>query len=247
MRKTSQLVVILAVVMLTGVAVTSIIERPALAAQAKTVWDGVYTPQQAERGSASFAANCTRCHAAEANGGEEGRNLAGRVFWDSFKESTVDYLLDYVSKNMPNGTAAGTLSANTYADLVAFILSRNEIPAGTTELTKDSATGVQIIAKGGPGELPNGTLVRVVGCVVGKQGNDWILNMATAPERPNPAKDADDKVRPLGTRTFQLKFLLTPLDKEVGHRLRVRGLLMGEGGKDGINVSQTDSLGDSCK
>src|SRR6185436_1201427 len=98
------------------------------------------------------------------------------------------YLLDYVSKNMPNGTAAGTLSANTYADLVAFILSRNEIPAGATELTKDSAAGVHIIAKGGPGELPNGTLVRVVGCVVGKQGSDWVLYMATSPERPNPAK-----------------------------------------------------------
>jgi cytochrome c553 len=247
MRKISQLVAILAVAILAFAALMSFTERPVAAAQGKTVWDGVYTQQQAERGSASFAANCTRCHAAEANGGEEGRNLAGKVFWDSFKESTVDYLLDYVSKNMPNGTAAGTLSANTYADLVAFILSRNEIPAGATELTKDSAAGVQIIAKGGPGELPNGTLVRVVGCVVGKQGSDWVLNMATSPERPNPAKDADDKVRPLGTRTFQLKFLLVPLDKEIGHRIRVRGLLMGEGGKDGINVSQTDSLADSCK
>jgi len=247
MKKTSQLVVILAAVILAGVALTSVTERPASAAQSKTVWDGVYTQQQAERGAASFSANCTRCHAAEANGGDEGRNLAGKVFWDSFKESSVDYLLDYVSKNMPNGAAAGTLSANTYVDLVAFILSKNEIPAGPNELTRDSAKGVQIIAKGGPGELPNGTLVRVVGCVVGKQGSDWILNTATAPERPNAAKDADDKVRPLGTRTFQLKFLLTPLDKEVGHRIRVRGLLMGEGGKDGINVSQTEALSDSCQ
>jgi len=247
MKKTSQFVVILAVVILTGVALMSVTERPAAAAQSKTVWDGVYSQQQAERGAASFSANCTRCHAAEANGGEEGRNLAGKVFWDSFKESTVDYLLDYVSKNMPNGTAAGTLSPNTYADLVAFILSKNDIPAGANELTRESANGVQIIAKGGPGELPNCTLIRVVGCVVGKQGSDWILNNATAPERPNPAKDADDKIRPLGTRTFQLKFLLTPLDKEVGHRLRIRGLLMGEGGKDGINVSQTESLADTCK
>jgi hypothetical protein len=51
----------------------------------------------------------------------------------------------------------------------------------------------------------------------------------------------------MGTRTYQLKFLLTPLDKYVGHRLRVRGLLMGEGGKDGINVSLTESVADSCK
>jgi cytochrome c553 len=217
-----------------------------LSAQSKTVWDGVYTQQQAERGASSFASNCARCHAAAPNG-EEGRNLVGKAFWDSFRESTVDHLLDYVSKNMPNGVGAGSLSSNTYVDLVAFILNRNDLPAGPNELTKENAIGVQIIAKGGPGELPNGTLVRLVGCLVGKEGSAWILNNATAPARPDPNADKDDANRPLGSRTFQLKFLLTPLDKYVGHRLRVRGLLMGEGGKDGINVSLTESVADTCK
>jgi cytochrome c553 len=239
--------ILLLVAILTAVLMTAITERSAAAVQSKTVWDGVYTQAQAERGAASFAANCTRCHSADANSGEEGRNLAGKAFWDSFRESTVDHLLDYVSKNMPNGAGAGSLSTNTYIDLVAFILSRNDLPGGANELTKESAVGVQIIAKNGPGELPNGTLVRVVGCLKGKEGSAWILNSAIAPERPNAAKDADDPARPLGTRTYQLKFLLTPLDKYVGHRLRVRGLLIGEGGKDGINVSQTDSVADSCQ
>jgi len=239
--------VLLLVAVLTGVLMTTISERSAAAAQSKTVWDGIYTQAQAERGAASFSASCTRCHSAQANAGEEGRNLAGKAFWDSFRESTVDHLLDYVSKNMPNGTAAGSLSANTYVDLVAFILSRNELPAGANELTKESAVGVQIIAKNGPGELPNGTLIRVVGCLKGKEGSAWILNTATAPERPNAARDGDDAARPLGTRSYQLKFLLTPLDRYVGHRLRVRGLLIGEGGRDGINVSETNSLAESCQ
>jgi len=235
-----------AVTILTVAAVAAVAERPATAFQSKTVWDGVYTKEQADRGAASFASNCTRCHSAEPNAGEEGRNLAGKAFWDSFRESTVDHLLDYVSRNMPNG-AGGSLSANTYAELVAFILSRNDLPSGSTELTKESAVGVQIIAKNGPGELPNGTLIRVVGCLAGKEGSAWILNNATAPERPNPAADTNDSARPLGTRSYQLKFLITPLDRYVGHRLRVRGLLIGEGGRDGINVSQTDSVADSCK
>jgi mono/diheme cytochrome c family protein len=220
-------------------------ELAAAPRQSKSVWDGVYTQQQADRGAATFASTCARCHAAAPNG-EEGRNLVGKAFWDSFRESTVDHLLDYVSRNMPNG-AGGSLSANTYADLVAFILNRNDLPAGAAELTKDSAVGVQIIAKNGPGELPNGTLVRLVGCLGGKEGNAWILNSATAPERPNPAADADDSGRPLGTRSYQLKFVLTSLDRLVGHRVRVRGLLIGEGGRDGINVSQTESVADSCK
>ena len=232
---------------LTGVAaINAATGRAAVLPQSKTVWDGVYTEQQAARGSASFAGNCTRCHAADANGGDEGKNLAGKAFWDSFRESTVDRLLDYVSRNMPNG-AGGTLSAGTYADLVAYILSRNDLPSGPNELTKESAAGVQIIAKNGPGELPNGTLVRIVGCLAGKEGNAWILKNATAPSRPNPAADGDDVARPLGTRSYQLKFLLTPLDRYVGHRLRVRGLLIGEGGRDGINVSETNSLAESCQ
>lgn len=234
------------VTVLTGAAVTAVMERPVAAIQSKTIWDGVFTQQQAARGAASFASNCARCHAADTNGGEEGRNLAGKAFWDSFRESTVDHLLDYVSRNMPNG-AGGTLNADTYVDLVAFILSRNDLPSGPTELTKESAAGVQIIARSGPGELPNGTLVRVVGCLGGKEGNAWILNRATAPERPDPAVDANDSARPLGTRSYQLKFLLTPLDRYVGHRLRVRGLLIGEGGRDGINVSMTESVAESCQ
>jgi len=235
---------LLAVAILTIAAVTPLMAQAPAAS--KTVWDGVYTQEQAARGAISFSSNCTRCHAAEPNAGEEGKNLAGKAFWDSFRESTVDHLLDFVSKNMPNG-AGGSLNANTYADLVAFILSRNDIPSGTAELTKESANGVQIIAKTGPGELPAGTLVRVVGCLGGKEGSAWILNNATAPERPNPTVDATDSARPLGTRTFQLKFVLTSQDRYVGHRMRIRGLLIGEGGRDGINVSQTESVADSCK
>jgi hypothetical protein len=154
--------------------------------------------------------------------------------------------LDFVSKNMPNG-AGGTLSANTYADLVAFILSRNDLPPGNVELTKESAAGVQIIAKDGPGELPAGTLVRTVGCLARKEGGGWILNRATAAERPNPATSADDPTRALGTRSYQLMFVLTSLERFVGHRLRVQGLLMGEGGRNGINVSLTESIAEACK
>jgi len=213
------------------------------AAQSKTVWDGVYTQQQAARGAASFTSNCSRCHSVEAN--DSRRLLAGKNFWQSFRESTVERLLDYVSKNMPNG-AGGSLDAGTYADLVAFILSRNDLPAGAAELTKDSAVGVQIIAKDGPGELPAGTLVHVIGCVAKKEGGGWILNSATAPERPNPKPEVDDASRSLGTRSFELKFMLTSLEAYAGNRMRVRGLLMGEGGRDGINVSTTESLSKTC-
>ena len=218
------------------------------AAQGKTVWDGVYTEQQAARGAASFASSCARCHGAEPNGGEEGRRLAGEPFWQSHRESTVDRLLDYVSKSMPNG-APGTLSASTYADLVAFILRQNGLPPGSAELTRDSAVGVKIITKDGPGELPNGTLARMVGCVARKEGGGWVLNRATAPERIQSGEGAgkDDATRPLGDRSITLMYLLTSLESSIGHRMSVRGLLMGDGGKNGINVSTNQSLAPTCQ
>jgi len=235
---------ILFAIAIVGLAMTTVVESAA-AAQNKTVWDGVYTQQQAERGALSFTSNCARCHGGTTGDGDEGRSLAGERFWKSFRESTVDHLLDYVSKNMPNG-AGGTLSASVYADLVAFILSRNALPAGTSELTKESAVGVQIIAKGGPGELPDGTLVRVVGCLAAREGGGWILNTGTAPERISSIAGTDDKTSPLGTRSYRLMYVITPLQRFVGHRMSVRGLLIGDGGKDGINVSVTQSLAESC-
>jgi hypothetical protein len=42
-------------------------------------------------------------------------------------------------------------------------------------------------------------------------------------------------------------YLLTPLDRNVGHRMRVRGLLMGDGGRNGINVSGTQALAETCQ
>src|SRR5262245_35452796 len=226
-------------------AMTAVVE-PAVAAQSKTVWDGVYTQQQAERGAVSFTSSCARCHGATTGDGDEGRSVAGERFWKSFRESTVDHLLDYVSRNMPNG-AGGTLSAGVYADLVAFILSRNALPPGTSELTKETAVGVQIIAKGGPGELPDGTLARVVGCLAAREGGGWILNTASAPERVSSIAGTEDKTRPLGTRSYRLMYVLTSLQRFVGHRMSVRGLLIGDGGRDGINVSVTESLAESCQ
>jgi len=236
---------ILFAIAIVGVAMASVVES-AVAAQSKTVWDGVYTEQQASRGALSFGTNCARCHGGTTTDGEDARSLAGERFWKSFRESTVDHLLDYVTRNMPNG-AGGTLSASEYADLVAFILSRNTIPPGTSELTKEAAVGVQIIAKSGPGELPDGTLVRVVGCVAAREGGGWILNSATAPERISSIAGTEDKTRPLGTRSYRLMYVLTPLQRFVGHRMSVRGLLIGEGGRDGINVSVTESLAESCQ
>src|SRR5687767_3111220 len=184
----------------------------ALSAQAappRTVWDGVYTEAQAERAQGAFGASCARCHQLTSEGN---RPLSGDKFWQAYTQRTVGDLITFVSTNMPNG-AGGTLSAGTYNDLVALILKSNGLPAGTTELTPEATAKVSIIPKGGPGELPADTLVRVVGCLAPKSGADWTLTNATALERTEKTgAGPDDATKPLGDKTITLKFILGRMD-----------------------------------
>jgi mono/diheme cytochrome c family protein len=211
----------------------------------RTVWNGVYTEQQAARGEVAFSANCARCHGQQLEG-NNGKPLVGEVFWRDFQARTVEYLLTYMSRNMPNGNG-GSLPPATYTDLTAFILNRNQFPSGTTELTPQSAVGVQIVQKGGPAELPAGAVARVVGCLAQTGPRSWVVNNATAPERTDGKPAPEDVTRPLGDRSIQLLFVITSLDKMVGHRVGVRGMLVGQGGVDGINVTTVDSLTQTCE
>ena len=211
-------------------------------AKGRTVWDGVYTEAQATRATGVFGASCAGCHTLTPEGN---RPLSGDKFWQSNTQRSVTDLLNYVSKNMPNGNG-GSLSAESYNDLVALILKSNGLPAGTTELAPASISGVQIVPKDGPGELPANTLVRVVGCLA-KSGSDWTLTSATAPVRTDKTQsDPADATVPLGTGTVALKFVLTKLDQFVGQRMSVAGMLIGAGGVNGLNVAVVNRVGTTC-
>jgi mono/diheme cytochrome c family protein len=211
-------------------------------APGRTVWDGVYTDAQAARGTQAFGASCTNCHTLAPTGN---RPLTGDKFWEGWTQRSVADLLTFVKTNMPNGNG-GSLSASTYNDLVAMILKSNGFPAATTELGPETVTGVQIVPRDGPGQLPAGTLARVVGCLV-RNGRDWTLTNATAPLRiDKPGVAAEDATAALGDRTLALKFVLTRLDAFAGHRMSASGLLIGAAGADGLNVSEVKSVAATC-
>jgi len=208
----------------------------------RTVWDGVYTDAQAARGTSAFSQSCSNCHTLASQGKGP---LIGDKFWEGFAQRTVGDLLTYVKTNMPNGNG-GSLPVSTYNDLVALILKSNGFPAGTVEVAPETVAGVQINPKGGPGELPNNTLVRIIGCLA-RKGNDWVLTSATVPERVERiGARAADGSGALGDRTTTLKFVLTRLDSFAGQRVSVTGLLIGAGGANGINVSTVNRVGDTC-
>jgi hypothetical protein len=72
------------------------------------------------------------------------------------------------------------------------------------------------------------------------------LVRATRPERAAAAGGAPETDVPLGDREYPLKFVLTPLTNFVGHRMLVTGLLLGDGGVDGLNVSSVKSVAANC-
>lgn len=101
--------------------------------------EGWYTAEQAERGAEAYAAHCARCHGVEL-GGVVGVSppLAGPVFLQRWSGDDVRMLFHYVRATMPLD-APSTLSDDTYADILAHVLHRNDLPVGSAELRPDAA------------------------------------------------------------------------------------------------------------
>lgn len=217
------------------------------AAAGRSIWAGVFTDAQAERGRGYYAEHCATCHGADLRGAES-KALVDRRFWSDWQETTVDYLFTQISRNMPfsdDGSLAGKLPRGVYVDIVAHILKSNGFPAGAQELSPESAAGVAIVHKEGSRDLPADALAHVVGCLT-RTGSDWQLVKASRPVRVL-ASGGVNKDEPLGDRTITLRFVLTPLQKFVGHRISATGRLIEDGGAGGLNVTNISSLAPTCE
>jgi cytochrome c len=127
-------------ILATSIPVLALTAGIAVAQQRISVWDGVYTDAQAERGHTLYMQNCSRCHGADLSGTYEIPPLVGR-FMPYWSGSTLDALFDYVSTAMPLDHP-GALSASANADIVAFILKSNDIPSGSKELSADGLKAI---------------------------------------------------------------------------------------------------------
>ena len=115
--------------------------RVASAAQESgtTVWSGVYSTAQAERGEKRYAEQCATCHGAEMTGGAGVPGLAGVEFLFGWNNKSLADLLEYLKQNMPP-TQPGALSDSQYVDVIAAMLKVNRFPpAASGELPTDRA------------------------------------------------------------------------------------------------------------
>jgi len=220
----------------------------------KTVWDGVYTGEQAARGKAAFETNCVGCHGSDL-AGLSGPELAGDHFRTKWDFQNVNQLFTEIRTRMPRNNPS-TLGDDTYLDLVAYILAANAFPAGAQGLTRDPALlGNILIQKttgAAPAELPTGTLAQVVGCL-SSADNGWALTSATAPvrtENPDASKEEERSAlrdRPHGTRTIQLLGVFGSMDSHKGHKMEAKGLLVKDEAGDRLNIASLEMIGPDCR
>ena len=108
---------------------------------AKSVKEGVFTAEQAKRGETLYKENCAACHGEDLAGSGPMPALAGNDFVANWK--TVGDLFEKTHSSMP-ASAPGSLSEQQTSDIIAFMLSKSNFPAGTTELAAKQDALMQI-------------------------------------------------------------------------------------------------------
>lgn len=112
-------------------------------AQGGTIWDGIYTDAQAQRGQAIYTQHCASCHGDDLTAGTEAPPLAGSAFLSGWKGNTVAALFEKMSTMMPQ-TDPGSLSPEQNAEILAYMLSAGKVPSGQTDLKGDAEALKQI-------------------------------------------------------------------------------------------------------
>ena len=107
----------------------------------RTVWDGVYTAGQSDRGRAAYRMSCASCHG-ESLAGDVAPALSG-PFWSIWEGRTVAELFKVIRTTMP-ADGPESLKPQEYADIVAYLFNVNKFPAGEAELPTD-ATALEAV------------------------------------------------------------------------------------------------------
>ena len=96
----------------------------------RSVLSGVYTAAQAGRGEETYMSVCVGCHPAG--------TYATVVFKTSWAGRPVSDLFEVVKEKMPKNDP-GSLTPQEAAQILAYLLKINDVPAGESELPADLA------------------------------------------------------------------------------------------------------------
>jgi mono/diheme cytochrome c family protein len=132
-----------------GAAVLAVAACSATGAGAQTaartdasIWDGVYTVEQARRGQTAYTGPCDRCHGYKLDGASDDPDMlpappaAGPKFLRAWEGRSLAVLLEYTRNTMPANNP-GFLTTQEIFDIIAYMLLVSGAPAGDTELNAE--------------------------------------------------------------------------------------------------------------
>lgn len=109
--------------------------KPKSPAPTKTTLSGVYTEEEAVAGKEMYAGLCANCHTAASH--------TGTSFKQHWVGRPLSELFEFMRTNMPKNDP-GTLAAEDYGVLLAYMLQMNKMPAGKSYLSTDPAVLAKI-------------------------------------------------------------------------------------------------------
>lgn len=109
----------------------------------RTVWDGVYSDAQADRGKSQYSQHCAECHGEALDGQEMVPPLSGNDFLSNWNGLTAGDLYERIHTTMPL-SKPGSLGRDVDEDILAYIFSVNRFPSGQTDLPQDTPSLKQI-------------------------------------------------------------------------------------------------------
>ena len=114
-----------------------------------SIWDGVYTAEQARRGQLAYTGPCDRCHGYKLDGASDDPDMlpappvAGSKFLRKWSGRSLAVLFEYLRATMPSNNP-GYLPEREVADIVAYMLSMSGAPPGNTPLAVDAGALAEI-------------------------------------------------------------------------------------------------------
>ena len=123
----------LAILGIVGMAAVSVLGAAVSARQTQSVWDGIYTDGQADRGEQLYQSACASCHSTDLSGGEMAPGLVGGDFVWGWSGLTLGQMFEPMRVSMPQDDPS-SVSRQEKVDILAFILRVNDFPVGEREL-----------------------------------------------------------------------------------------------------------------
>lgn len=115
----------------------------------RTIWDGVFTAEQATAGGALYTQYCQGCHGKTGRGTPGGPGVTGANLNKKWEDTSLLDFFTFAHTNMPPGNAGKIGSEQDYVNIVSYIMELHGAEPGDKMLVwnEDQLANIYIVRK----------------------------------------------------------------------------------------------------